>query len=305
MDKDKAVLCFHQAASVLPTALRKVANELSDAEKEQAEEIRLRVGQTMTVLLPDREIDTGVEVEQEDLESLCNLATEFSRYSALETIRRCYLPMRGGCRIGLCGTAVVKEGSNTNLKEFSSVSIRIAREKKGIAESLTPRLLQDGHFVSTLILGPPGAGKTTLLRDLIRCLSDGINIERPFRVSLADERGEVAVLWRGQPQMDVGCRTDVLEACPKALAIPMLLRAMNPEIIAVDEITAREDLTAMTQAANCGVGLLATIHGGSVSELLLKPLYADLLAAKVFSLAVLIGQRTDGGRDYRVEELPC
>jgi stage III sporulation protein AA len=83
-----------------------------------------------------------------------------------------------------------------------------------------------------------------------------------------------------------------------------MLRAMNPQIIAVDEITAREDLTAMTQAANCGVGLLATIHGGSVSELLQKPLYADLLSAKVFSLAILI-ERAPEGWHFRVEELPC
>lgn len=304
MDQDKAVLCFEQASSVLPTALRRAAGCLSESEKKRAEEIRLRVGRTMTILLPDREIDTGITVEQEDLESVCNLATEFSRYSATETIRMGYLPMRGGCRIGLCGTAVVKEGSNTNLKEISAVSIRIARDQPGIAQVLTPQLLRDGAFLSTLILAPPGAGKTTLLRDLVRCLSDGINIEHPFRVSLVDERSEVAVLWRGKPQMDVGSRTDVLEACPKALAIPMLLRAMNPQIIAVDEITVREDLTAMTQAANCGVGLLATIHGGSISELLQKPLYADLLAANVFSLAILI-ERTPNGRSYRVEELPC
>lgn len=304
MDQDKAVLCFEQASSVLPTALRRAAGRLSESEKRVAEEIRLRTGGTMAVLLPDGEIDTGVEVAQEDLESVCNLATEFSRYAATETIRLGYLPMRGGCRIGLCGTAVVKNGCNTNLKEISAVSIRIARDQPGIARTLTPQLLRDGVFVSTLILAPPGAGKTTLLRDLVRCLSDGIEIEHPFRVSLVDERSEVAVLWMGQPQMDVGSRTDVLEACPKALAIPMMLRAMNPQIIAVDEITAREDLTAMTQAANCGVGLLATIHGGSISELLQKPLYADLLSAKVFSLAVLI-ERTPEGRRYRVEELPC
>lgn len=304
MNQDKAALCFDQAASVLPAALRRAAGRLTEAEKRQAEEIRLRAGQTMTILLPEQEIDTGSPVEQEDLESVCNLATEFSRYSAIETIRMGYLPMRGGCRIGLCGTAVVKDGCNTNLKEISSANIRIAREQIGIGRSLAPQLVQEGRFDSTLILAPPGIGKTTLLRDLIRCLSNGIGIEHPFRVSLADERSEVAVLWRGRPQMDIGNRTDVLEACPKAIAIPILLRAMNPQIIAVDEITAREDLEAMTQAANCGVGLLATIHSGSVPELLQKPLYADLLAAKVFSRAVYI-ERTAAGRSYRVEDLPC
>jgi len=155
-----------------------------------------------------------------------------------------------------------------------------------------------------LPLAPPGGGKTTLLRDLVRCLSQGAEGQTPQRVSLVDERGEVAVLYRGEPQMDVGPRTDVLDRCPKAEGIPMMLRAMNPQIIAVDEITAWADLLAMTMAANCGVGLLATIHCAGVEELERKPLYRELLDARVFSLAVQI-ENLEGERRYHVEELPC
>lgn len=77
---------------------------------------------------------------------------------------------------------------------------------------------------------------------------------------MVDERGEIAVMYQGIPQMAVGRHTDVLDACPKAAGIPILLRAANPQIIAVDEITVREDLLAMAAAANCGVRFLATIH---------------------------------------------
>ena len=162
---------------------------------------------------------------------------------------------------------------------------------------MAPRLFRDGRFVSTLLLSPPGGGKTTLLRDLVRQLSQGEGVP-PQRITLIDEREEIAVMYRGQPQMDVGPRTDVLSGCPKALAIPMALRAMNPQIIAVDE-----DLRAISQAAGCGVALLATIHAANVEELQAKPLYQELLARRVFRQAVLIRTGPEG-RLYAVENLP-
>lgn len=304
MQKNELVSRYEQAAAILPSRLRKAALALPEEDKAAAEELRLRAGRPLTVLLPEGERSLEAEVEPEELETLCDIATEFSRYAAAETIREGFLPVRGGFRVGLCGTAVMKDGVNTNLKNLSSAVIRIARERRGAASNLAPRLFQNGVFASTLILSPPGGGKTTLLRDLVRCLSEGGSEYPPQRISLIDERDEVAVVYRGVPQMDVGPRTDVLDACPKALGIPIVLRAMNPQVIAVDEITLQEDVRAMSLAAGCGVGLLATVHAAGVPELLQKPLYRQLLENRVFRLAVRI-LRDENGRAYELEELPC
>ena len=298
MEKDKDILRYEGAVTILPVRLRRAALAVTEEEKKTAEELRLRAGRPMTVLLPQGERELDAVVEPEELETLCDLATEFSRYAAAETLREGFLPVRGGFRVGLCGTAVMKDGANTNLKNLSSAAIRIGRQYLGIAKDLVPQLMREGRFWNTLLLSAPGGGKTTLLRDLVRCLS-----RQGQRVALIDERGEVAVMVRGEPQMDVGPRTDIVDGCPKALAIPMVLRAMNPQIIAADEITLREDLKAMSLAVGCGVGLLATIHAGSVGELLEKPLYRQLLEDRVFRLAICI--RCQGGeRTYEVEELP-
>lgn len=304
MEKNWDVIRYEAAAAILPNRLRKLALALPEEQKAAAEEFRLRAGRPMTVLLPEGELPLEAEVDPAELETLCDLATEFSRYAAAETLREGFVPVRGGFRLGLCGTVVMKGGMNTNLKNLSSAAIRIARERKGVGTDLAPRLFRDGVFRSTLILSPPGGGKTTLLRDLVRCVSEGVGGTPALRVSLVDERGEVAVMYRGQPQMDVGSRTDVLDACPKALGIPIVLRAMNPQVIAVDEITARADLRAVVMAAGCGVGLLATIHAADTAELLQRPLYRDLLAEGVFQQAVCIAT-SEGKRTYWMEELPC
>jgi len=293
---------YEQAVRALPLHLRRGALALSPGEMERAEELRLRVGRPLSVVLPEGERSCGgPPVEVRDLEQLVEMASRASLHAVLDQVRRGYLTMEGGHRIGLCGTAVLREGEIHSLSALSSANVRITRAVPEAAEGVMGAICPGGRLESTLILAPPGLGKTTLLRDVIRRVSGGVGV-RPLRVALADERGEVAALYRGTPQLDVGERTDVLEGCPKAQGLMLLLRAMNPQVLAADEITAPEDVQALELAAGCGAVLLATAHGRDRSDLLRRPVYRRLLEAGIFERLVLI-RRAGGRREYAVEEL--
>lgn len=307
MELSYAIARYEQAAELLPIRWQQAARRLPDWRKAQAEEFRLRTGRPMTVLTCEGEVLVSDElprqlVTQSDLEQLCDMVTGYSRYAVSDTLSKGYLIGRGGFRIGVCGTAVLRAGVNTNLRDISSVTVRISRQIRGISEPLLAELWGPEGFPSTLLLAPPGAGKTTLLRDMICALSDGSETHPACRVGLVDERGELAAMYRGVPQLEIGTHTDVLDGCPKALGVSMLLRAANPQIIAVDEITAEEDLRAMLTAANCGVALLATIHAADREELARKPLFAKLLEMQVFLRLVTITVE-HGRRVYRTEPL--
>lgn len=270
-----------------------------DAElKERAEEFRLRSGQPVTVLLPNGEyvLSGDSTVRHEELNTVIELATGGSVHSSAESMKNGFITVSGGHRIGICGTAVVKDGELTFIKDISSVSIRIAKEFPGVAESIVDEIMHDGKYHNTLIVSPPGFGKTTVLRDMIRLLS------RRYRISVADERGEIAAKYKGVPQFDVGQHTDVMEGIGKAKAMMLMLRAMSPEILAVDEITAHEDIQAIEYASNCGVGLLATAHGDDAESLMRRPLYKKLLELNVFKFAVVL--KKDGrSHTYKVYDL--
>ena len=297
-----SVQAFCQAAAALPPRLRREAMALTAGEQSAVEELRLRAGRPMSAVLPGetRQLE-GPPVTRGELEQLVEIASRASLHAVLPQLCRGYLTLEGGHRLGLCGAAVMERGEIRGLRQLSSANLRVARQVKGAAREVLPRLCRAGRLESALILAPPGAGKTTLLRDLIRMASDGEGCA-PLRVSLADERGEVAALWNGIPQLDVGRNTDVLEGCPKAQGLMLLLRAMDPQVMAADEITAPEDAAALRAAFGCGVTLLATAHGVSRSDLEGRALYRPLLEEGCFRYLVRI-LRAEEGRRFIVEEL--
>ena len=289
---------FEAAVAVLPWDIRRRALALSPGERAAAEELRLRAGQPPTALIGAGERSLGGrEVTGEDLSALLEAATHGSAHTALAGVRAGFVPLPGGCRLGLCGEASVVEGGVLTLRRLSSAALRIAGESRGCAAALERELLRAGAR-DTLIVSPPGAGKTTLLRELVRLLSTG-----GHRVAVADERGEIAGMCAGRPAFDLGPCADVMTGAPKAAAAGMLIRAMGPEALAMDEITSAEDVEAALFAAGCGVKLLATAHAEGAEALRRRPLYRRLLDEGIFELCVTVRRAPDGRREYALRRM--
>lgn len=295
---------FETCLELLPRHLRSICLAYCQDKEEGWEEIRLRAGRGLTLLRNGREysvVGNAIAITQRELHTVLELATNSSYQSACEQLGQGFYTVKGGHRIGISGSVTLRDGMRPFFRELSSLNIRVAREKYGIGDALKDLLLLRGFMPGTLILSPPGGGKTTLLRELIRLLSD----EYGLRVALADERSEVAAMWKGIPQMNVGSHTDIMDGCLKAKGMLMLLRCMNPSILAADEITVPEDIQAVSMAANCGVSVLATAHASDLDELRQRPLYHKLLAEQVFTRAILIRRGDMGGRLYEMVDISC
>ena len=295
-----AVERFDRAALLLPHNLRERARELKREERASCEEFRLRLGYPASVVMPEGERSMGGDpVTKRELGFVLEAATGASVHSASSRLAEGFITAKGGFRVGLCGAVGLSGGEPGGFTSVSSAAIRISREHKGACVPIIDSVYSGGEVRSTLIISPPGGGKTTLLRDLVRYISDAAGGPR---VGLCDERSEIAAFFDGEPTMDVGRRTDVLDGCPKARAVSMLLRSMNPGVIAIDEITAEEDAEAITRAAHCGVKLIATAHAASRTELAERPIYRALLASGVFEELIII-RKLGGRRSYLREAM--
>ena len=245
-----------------------------------------RLGEEEYFLLPDgkltRQIERGQKFREHDIKKLIEYMGSYSLYAYEEELRQGFLTVKGGHRVGIAGKVVLEKGRVKNFKYISSVNIRISHEIKGAGDQTLPYLYDHHGLCHTLIVSPPGCGKTTLLRGLIRQISNGWGKEQGRNVGVVDERSEIGGCYLGIPQNDLGVRTDLLDCCPKAEGMMMLIRSMAPDVIAVDEIGKEEDVQAMENALRCGCRLLATIHGTCMEEIKEKRVLASFLRDKVF-----------------------
>lgn len=297
---------WQEVMPVLPVHLRRLISNLPSNLLEKLEEIRLRQNRPLIVGLPDEDSfvnQNGVPVKNpgeaylvtvDDIQRVTQLISGSSLYALEEELKNGFITLPGGHRVGLTGKTVVESGRVKMLKYISGLNIRISREVIGVAAPLLPHLVdhKSGSIYHTLIFSPPRCGKTTLLRDIIRWLSNGIP-ELNFSglvIGVVDERSELAGCYRGVPQRDVGIRTDVLDGCPKAEGMYMLLRSMSPQVIATDEIGGREDFAALEGVFNAGVKVITTVHAASLAELANRPALNNLLSMRLIERFVLLGR---------------
>lgn len=236
------------------------------------------------------------KVTPQDMKETLEYVSEYSIYAYEEELRQGFLTIRGGHRVGVTGRVVSEGNQIKGIKHISNINIRISHEKKGCADKILPWLYEKKQLCHTLLISGPGCGKTTMLRDLVRQISDGTGMIPGHTVGVVDERSEIAGCYNGIPQNDVGMRTDVLDCCPKAEGMMLLIRSMTPEVIAVDELGCQEDVRAIETAVYCGCKLLATVHGTSMDDILKKPLFEYLIQEQVFERYVVLHGRNQIGQ---------
>lgn len=306
-----------EIAPVLAPRLAELVRRAALALPGPLEEIRVREGRPLQLVYPGGDAfiapdgrltpdpDRAERASRDDLQRTFQLMARGSVYAWEEEVRGGFLTLEGGHRVGLCGRAVTEGGRIRTLKPVASLNIRIAREVPGAADALLPQLVRGGRFLSTLLISPPQAGKTTMLRDLVRQLSTGVpRLRLPgLKVGLVDERSEVAGCYLGVPQRDVGPRTDVLDGCPKAEGLMLLIRSLSPQVVAADEVGRPEDAQALMEALHAGVAVLATAHGSGLADVRRRPAMAELLRAGAFERAVLLGRSRGPGTVEAVTDL--
>jgi stage III sporulation protein AA len=288
--------------SMIPQQFRDVLRGLPNQVLTQLEEIRFRkeqpveliYGNVSRFLCSSGELSAhhkkGWKISAHEMEKITNLISQHSIYALEEELKRGYVTITGGHRIGIVGKVMVEKGEVKAIRDISGFNIRIAREKKGIALPLVPFLLESGRILNTLILSPPQCGKTTLLRDLARAISYGNVHLSGKKVSIVDERSEIAGSVNGIPQKDVGPRTDILDACPKAEGIMMLIRSMSPDVIIADEIGRPEDAIAIQEALNAGVSIITSAHAASLQDLNRRPTLSRMIGQGMFERYIVLGR---------------
>lgn len=263
-------------------------------------EIRLRVNGPLVISYQGKEwflsnegrmvksCKEAYRVSQRDIRETMEFIAGYSLYAYEEELKQGFITIQGGHRVGLAGKVITDGEHIQGMKYISCINVRISHEIKGCADVVIPYVLERGNVCHTLIISPPRCGKTTLLRDLIRQLSDGVTETQGYTVAVVDERSEIGGCYEGVPQNDIGIRTDVLDCCPKAQGMMMLIRSMAPDVVAVDELGDYEDVHAIETVIHCGCKLLATVHGTSIDDIGSKPLFQRLMNEHVFQRYIIL-----------------
>lgn len=287
--------------NLLPSNILKELRVLENLDKLQ--EIRLKVNAPIILQNGEDEILTKVNLSLEDLKLILQRISQYSLYAYEEEMRQGFITVKGGHRVGICGSYVIEKGSIKTIKDPGSINIRISREVLGCSNKIMQYIEDKENVYNTLLISPPRCGKTTLLRDVCRNVSNGFQGIKGRRVCVIDERSELGASYFGIPQMDLGIRSDVLDNCPKGEGIIMAIRTMAPEVILCDEIGSNDDVYSILKALNSGVNIIASIHGYNLSDFNDRVVFKDLVQNKVFKRVIILSKRKGAGTIEKVYDL--
>lgn len=294
----------HQTESIfkkLPEVVSERLEQLPESITECFEEIRLKTFNDTIVISNGREISLhdGKLITPDILDETLNRLLDYSYYAYEEELSKGYITIEGGHRVGICGTVTIRDGAVHLIKDISSLNIRRSRQIIGASHNVISSIFdkKSGTIRNTLIISPPKCGKTTLLRDIARSLS-----YNGCRVGICDERSEIAGSCNGSASYDLGCRTDILDGCPKAYGILMLIRSMSPDVVITDEIGKKEDVAAIEAALCAGVKTITTIHGSSYEDVESSAV-GELIKRHVFETLIFLSAEPSTGTVKRIMKL--
>jgi stage III sporulation protein AA len=281
--------------NILPQNIKQALGDIGDFKGLQ--EIRIRADKPITAYDGNRELVKDYVPTSEDLKAVLQRMSNYSIYAFDEEIKQGFITIKGGHRVGICGSCVVENNKIKTIKSISSLNIRICREIAKCSNPIMKYVIDGNNIINTIIISPPKCGKTTLIRDMSRNISDGMS-ELGFKgkkVCIVDERSEIAACFNGIPQLNVGSRTDVLDSCPKSEGIMMAIRSMSPDVLICDEIGTYSDVNSIIMALNSGVSLITTIHGFGIEDLYKRDVFKDILNNIVFARAIILSAREGAG----------
>lgn len=320
MEKTTDSSLREEILKVLSVKIRSIVEKIQ-VDFRDMQEIRIRADAPFMVVYKGEEYFVGEDgrmtqkmmcpywIKQSEVKETMEFISNYSLYAFEEELRQGFITIQGGHRVGVAGKIILEKERIKNIRYISFINIRLAHQVLGCADGVIPYVLQGSSVYHTLIISPPRCGKTTLLRDMIRQLSNGVHGRKGLTVGVVDERSELGACYQGRPQNDLGYRTDILDCCPKKEGMMMLVRSMSPKVIAVDEIGFCEDIEALEYVMNCGVKVLATVHGRSMEEIQNKPVLGRMIREKIFQRYIVLsgGQvgKIEAVYDERGEYLTC
>ncbi len=280
----KLELEYTRAFALLPARICEAAAEAAGSleANDRLSELRLRIDRPASLTVNGENRFLPISCTAAELKGAVLALSGGSPYAYSDCIRKGYIPLENGLRLGVCPSA----SAGGSLDGITSICLRFPFVGKP-KQPLDELVLDSGRVVSTMFYSPPGVGKTTVLRQLAAKLSGR---ERALRCVVVDSRGELYM-----KKFASGTLCEYIFGYEKGEGIELAARSLSPEVIICDEIGSASDADAVIAAQNTGIPIIASAHADSFASLMRRPHLKRMFDAAIFER--YIGIRRDYASD--------